>query len=118
MSWLVKLFPSLEPYAIAIEMGILISILVGTFFLGWHVKGQMDAGATLKAQQKAVVQGNEQLKKDSASAQEHAAERVKIEYQDRIVTEKVYAAASNPQYRCQLQPADLNLLNKAIDGGE
>ncbi len=85
--------------------------------IGWHFKGNEDAGATLTVQKQEVKQGNAQNAADAKTAQAHETQRVQVEYRDRVVIEKVAVAAAAPAYQtCQLKPDDLDLLNQAIGG--
>ena len=98
---------------------ILIGLFVAGIALGWHLRGNEDAGATLAVQKQDVKQGNAQNARDAVQAQTHEAARVQVEYVDRIVTRQVaVAAAASDYHTCQLKPDDLALLNQAIGGND
>lgn len=113
------MFAAIEPYVAAIKIGLAIAFCAALFFAGWHARGTHDIAATVAAQAKAIDTGNKLNAADNKAAVQHEAERVRIEYRDRIVaTQAAVDVAKTPSYNtCQLKPADLDLLNQAIDGG-
>lgn len=103
--------------SLSVKLLILVAIFAAGLGLGWHFKGNEDAGATLTVEKQEVKQGNAQNAADAKTAQAHETVRVQVEYLDRVVIQKVAVAAADPAYQtCQLKPDDLDLLNQAIGG--
>jgi len=102
---------------LAIKLLLLACMFVTGLGVGWHLKGNADAAATLKVEKQEVKQGNLQNATDAKSAQVHETKRAQMETHDRVIIQQVALAAAAPDYHtCQLKPDDLDMLNQAIGG--
>jgi hypothetical protein len=99
-------------------IGSIVLLVIG-FAAGWHSRGIENASATIKAQIAAVDTGNHLNAADYKAAQQHEAKREAQAKNDKhIAIQAAVDVAKTPDYNaCQLKPADLYLLNQAIDGG-